>query len=79
VIFKPKAYCPKCKKNRSIHHARSQVVQMTSGTTRNAVRGVCGICSANVFQFVKSGNILSRSRTWISAIVGKRETKSPPH
>ena len=70
-MIKPKAYCSKCKKKRTVRNSRPMVVKLNTGNTRNAVRGTCGNCCSNIFQFVKSGNMVSRLRTWISASVGR--------
>tara|TARA_R100000656_G_scaffold124403_1_gene102485 strand:+ start:289 stop:528 length:240 start_codon:yes stop_codon:yes gene_type:complete len=61
MVANPIAYCTGCKKRQEILHSSEVVVAMTNGSNRTALRGVCGVCSTNVFAFTATRDTIDES------------------
>ena len=61
MTSKTVAHCVSCKKEQEVLVPRKVVVAMTNGSNRTALRGVCGVCSRNIFAFTASKDKIDES------------------
>ena len=60
------AYCASCKRRQTVLYGNETIVSLTDGNSRRALRGVCAVCSGNIFAFLPAngGKINGAKPRW---------------